>query len=694
MAHVRGTVVGAPGGGVVCSDGRSVARTAPDGSFELDAAGPFVFLCVPTGHTADRWYLPADGELRFELRPREQPVPFSFAQITDLHLSVAGWVFGADVVTTPASVTELLAEIAAMRSDIRFVVSTGDQTNGGTDDEYAAYLDAVASSPLPVVAIPGNHDHNSADVSQALADGARWGPGVAFTPYDRLMGPRWFSFDHGGVHFVAIDWTTHHLGLEADVQEAWVRADLAEVDPATPVIFLTHDLMSSEFFERVGAAPVASFSGHWHTTRVVEAGGALHVNTAPATYGGLDYSPAHWRIVTWDGERVSVETVRREAPSRPARTRARWAAELSGAANRAGPVAADGVVIAAFGDEERAGGGIEAFDVATGERVWTVRTSSAVKATPLVSGDAIVAAAVTGETVCVEASTGRERWRREIDDPLRLWTYLRPATDGRLVFIGDTARFVALDLADGHVVWSRDDLGVRGNITCHAHPIVVDGVLIVSFAAQVPDLWMLDAATGATLRPTDVAPASVYDLPPEQSVSNLMRGPVSGYGRDPDTADVYVQRLGNVVDRIRVADGDVVWTAKVQGWFNPAIPVADGDHLFVCEGTGALVCLDRADGTHRWRTEVTSGSPLRMAPYRDAGGALFADPVPMGADVLTACGDGRLVAVARTDGAITGETDVGAPIVATPAIDGSSLFVVAMDGVLRAIAIEDVIPNK
>src|SRR4026207_1906247 len=87
--------------GVVCSDGRTVVRTDPDGSFDIDVASPFVFICTPSGYATARVFVPAAADPTFELRPDEQPVPFSFAQITDLHLAFDDWVFGEPVAATP-----------------------------------------------------------------------------------------------------------------------------------------------------------------------------------------------------------------------------------------------------------------------------------------------------------------------------------------------------------------------------------------------------------------------------------------------------------------------------------------------------------------------------------------------------------------------------------------------------------------
>ena len=671
--------------GVVCSDGRSVVRTGGDGSFVITPAGPFVFVCVPTGYACTRWYLSSDGPLEFELVPDEQSVPFSFAHVTDLHLSLDEWVFGDPVAATPEATAAVFDEVVA-RAPLAFIAVTGDQTNNGTDGEFAAYREIVARVRLRTVAIPGNHDHNSVDTAAARAKGERFGPGVAVTPYDEHLGPRWFSFDHAGVHFVAIDWTTHHLGLERDVQEAWVGADLAEVADGAPVIFLTHDLMSSDFLRRDRVNVVGSFSGHWHTSRVVEDNGALHVNTAPATFGGLDYAAAQWRVATWDGQRLSVETIRRNDPlfTRAAIATAEWTASAGASSLRAGPLLAGDLVVVATGDEDHSAGSLAAYDARTGKPRWSVPMRSAVKSSPIVAGDRVVATAVTGETVCVALSSGEELWRREIDDRLRLWTYLRPCTDGERIFVGDTARFCALDLADGSVVWSRDDLGVRGNITCHASPVVADGVLVVSFAAQVPDMWGLDPRTGATIWPPDAHADNAYDLG-EQTQSSLARSPVSAFAADPDGSDVYVIRLANTLDRVRAADGSVVWSSRVAGFFSPAAPVATGDDVVISEGTGAVRCVSRADGSTRWTTTVAASSPVWMGPYRNSGGALLGDALVTDLGVIVLSSDGRVVTLSRDDGSVMCERAIGRGFASAPALGPDNLmYSLDIDGTLRA----------
>src|SRR5688572_12592390 len=89
--YVR-TRAGVPLPGVLVSDGRIVQRTDADGGFALDAAQTgFVWITRPSGFTSHVWFHRLASPERaydFTLEPVEQPVPFTFAQVTDLHLCV------------------------------------------------------------------------------------------------------------------------------------------------------------------------------------------------------------------------------------------------------------------------------------------------------------------------------------------------------------------------------------------------------------------------------------------------------------------------------------------------------------------------------------------------------------------------------------------------------------------------------
>ena len=630
---------------------------------------------------------------------------FTFIQITDLHLSLGDPAFGPDagdatiwfdadgmhdrIVTTPQVLRDLFTELAERHPDAAFVAATGDLTNNGTVEEFQALTATLAGSPIPVRALPGNHDHHSAE-----ADVAAGRP----LPWERHVGPRWFSFDHEGVHFAAIDWYTHMLGIDTAEQDAWLAADLEALPPDMPVVLLTHDQMSSAFYRSLPRKPVASFSGHWHTTRVAEVDGTRHYNTGTATFGGLDYSPAHYRVCTWDGASLIVTTVARgtadvagatfRSGAKTGAGPARWTAMLGGGAHLAGPVVRDDIVLAVAKDEDRPAGALAAFDLSSGRERWRVALDSAGKAAPVVVGDTAIAVSVTGEMVGVDVASGVERWRTRIDDPLLLWTYLRPAVHGDRVYAGDVARFACLDAADGEIVWSRADLGQRENLTSVAAPVVVDGVLLLAFAGQVPPLWALDPATGATVWPVDVEPGSMYRRPPAELPLHLPQVVMGGITADPDGTDAYLVRLGSRVERIRAADGSVVWSAPCTGWFNPAPPLVHGDAVIAVGSMGNVRALDRGTGAERWHTVLDHTSPVAMGAYRAGGPVALAPATGCGERLLVPQGSGHISALDAGSGRVVGSVDAGAPVVAPVAVAADLCLAAGVDGVVRALPID------
>jgi 3',5'-cyclic AMP phosphodiesterase CpdA len=62
--------------------------------------------------------------------------------------------------------------------------------------------------------------------------------------YRQRLGPNYYSFTHGGVHFVGLDsvdiadlWYYGHIDR---VQLAWLEADLSVLPPGTPVVTFNH----------------------------------------------------------------------------------------------------------------------------------------------------------------------------------------------------------------------------------------------------------------------------------------------------------------------------------------------------------------------------------------------------------------------------------------------------------------------
>ena len=114
----------------------------------------------------------------------------TFLQISDSHV-------GFDKPANPNALgtfQEAIAKINAMPTQPAFIVHTGDITHLSKDKEFDDADQAMKALKPKVHVIPGEHDVADADNGKAYLD--RYGKGT--------KGKGWYSFDYGGVHFIAL----------------------------------------------------------------------------------------------------------------------------------------------------------------------------------------------------------------------------------------------------------------------------------------------------------------------------------------------------------------------------------------------------------------------------------------------------------------------------------------------------------
>ncbi len=156
--------------------------------------------------------------------------PFTFVQVSDSHV---GFAKPANP-DARATFQEAVAKIKALPTAPAFIVHTGDVSQLSKDQEFDDADQIIKQAGLPVFHVPGEHD--------VLDDGAgkaflhRYGKGS--------KGAGWYSFDHSGVHFVALvnvlNLKAGGLGSLGPDQLAWMKADLAGRSASTPIVVLAH----------------------------------------------------------------------------------------------------------------------------------------------------------------------------------------------------------------------------------------------------------------------------------------------------------------------------------------------------------------------------------------------------------------------------------------------------------------------
>ena len=292
--------------GIMVSNGREVVVTDEDGSYELPAyENMTVFVTKPAGYDVpvDEDNLPQfyyhhlpDGSppLRFGGLPPTGPLPdavnfpvvasdsveeFSCALVGDSQTYSNREIgYLRDGVVEDVAEREGLAECGALL--------LGDLM-GDDLGLYDRYKDVWSLADIPIRAVPGNHDIDfDADTDEH-----------SFDTYRREIGPAYYSYDVGNVHFVGLDNVRYpctsaeldfcgdpehptYNGVIGEEQMAWLEADLANVPEDKLVVIATHIPMVSyidmnadkhqtddvnELYALLEGRPALSVSGHTHT---------------------------------------------------------------------------------------------------------------------------------------------------------------------------------------------------------------------------------------------------------------------------------------------------------------------------------------------------------------------------------------------------------------------------------------------
>jgi 3',5'-cyclic AMP phosphodiesterase CpdA len=152
--------------------------------------------------------------------------PFTFVQLSDAHVGFSG---PPDPLGTKAF-EQAVAMVNTLPQRPDLVLFTGDLTHDSEDKDVHAkrmrqFQQIAAQLKVPkLVCVPGEHD--------AGLDGGQL--------FRESFGPTNYSFDHRGVHFVALDNVSRakpELGAE---QLAWFKKDLARFPKTAPIVVFTH----------------------------------------------------------------------------------------------------------------------------------------------------------------------------------------------------------------------------------------------------------------------------------------------------------------------------------------------------------------------------------------------------------------------------------------------------------------------
>jgi len=164
------------------------------------------------------------GRIAGAAEPKDE---FYFVQLSDTH-----WGFNGPALNPDAQGTlkKAVAAVNSLEEQPEFIVFTGDLTHTTDDakvrhDRMAEFRDIVSALKVKTVRfMPGEHDA-SLDEGEA---------------YQQFFGQTHYTFDHKGVHFIALDNVSDPKARVGDAQRAWLAADLKQLRKDQPIVVLTH----------------------------------------------------------------------------------------------------------------------------------------------------------------------------------------------------------------------------------------------------------------------------------------------------------------------------------------------------------------------------------------------------------------------------------------------------------------------
>lgn len=273
-----------PLSGVVVSNQLEVVTTDATGRYQLPAgAATIVFVSVPTDQrtVGPSWRAVAGRDaIDFGLQGARQPRSFRFIHASDTHIDTGN----VDRVRRFRALADSL--------DPALTLLAGDLIKDAMSQQEPrarAYFElflAEMTLKAPFWTVPGNHDHFGIIPTRSHVPATH--PLYNRGMYRHYLGPEYYSFNYGGVHFIGLDTvqpddSAYYGGVDS-LQLAWLARDVAVLPAATPIVVFAHIPLASGLEPLTGYydAPLVASVAHpngapsfrhtvWNTMAVLDA---------------------------------------------------------------------------------------------------------------------------------------------------------------------------------------------------------------------------------------------------------------------------------------------------------------------------------------------------------------------------------------------------------------------------------------
>lgn len=243
--------------GVVVSDQIDVVTTDAAGAYRIDSSGGLgiVFISIPNEYSSKIpfWkHIERQSDqfqANFPLKKEQKISNFSFIHASDPHLN--------------EETLRRLDKFKAIANTLApaFILMTGDLVfdairvkEAEARGYYELYKKEIERSVIPFWNVPGNHEIFAIERQHSLVSSSH--PLYGMKMYRHYLGPDYYSFNFGGVHFIGLNTVDYqdiwYYGHIQKAQLTWLERDLSSIQPGTPVVTFNHIPFFSAFQSILG----------------------------------------------------------------------------------------------------------------------------------------------------------------------------------------------------------------------------------------------------------------------------------------------------------------------------------------------------------------------------------------------------------------------------------------------------------
>ena len=311
-------------------------------------------------------------------------------------------------------------------------------------------------------------------------------------------------------------------------------------------------------------------------------------------------------------------------------------------------------------------GNVLAVDAITGKERWKTELDIELSAGPATNEGVVVVASRDGYVIVLDAATGIEQWR----------TYIAGETLAHPLIKGDSIvvqtidnRLRALSRFDGRQRWSIEQTAPALTMRGATSPLLAGSLVVAGF--DNGRLIAVNANTG------DVEWDSILALPSGRSDLDRLSdidGAIALVGQD-----IYAAGYQGRIAAVAAESGQILWSREISTHVGVS---ADWNSVYTARDDGEIIALARRTGTETWRNDDL----LRRDPTL---------PIPFHTTAVVGDFEGYLHFFSNLDGQAVARLRFGKRAISSnPLVVANRLYVQSDDGTLGAFEVIEDRPQR